>query len=154
MIGNGTPEPFRCTIPVRFGDIDVFGHVNHTRHLTFCEEHRSRFFARWAEECGIDPLDGGLVIARVECDYLRPVSRNTPSVGVAMVVDAIGRSSLSLRYEISDGESVVAVVKSVLVVVGKDGSSRTLADNERRFAARYHVPADSARNHREPREVR
>ncbi|MFF0366440.1 acyl-CoA thioesterase [Micromonospora sp. NPDC005087] len=135
-------EPYRCTVPVRFADLDAFGHVNHTRHLTFCEEHRNRFFAAWADECGTDPLDDGLVVARIECDYLRPVSRRTACVEVAMLVNAVGRSSLSLSYEISDGDSVVARIKSVLVMVKGDGMSRPLDDAERRFATRYQAPED------------
>lgn len=130
--------PMVCQVAVRFADSDVFGHVNHTRHLTFCEEHRNHFFERWTAECGSDPLDGGLVIARVECDYLAPLPRRTRSVTVAMVIESVGRTSLVLRYEISAaGVSLAAVVRTVVVLVDERGAARPLSDVERRFAGRY-----------------
>lgn len=129
--------PFSCEVAVRFGDSDVFGHVNHTRHLTFCEEHRNHFSERWTAGCGTDPLERDLVIARVECDYLAPLARRTRSVSVAMVVESLGRTSLVVRYEIGAGVAVAAVVRTVLVLVDERGAARPLSEVERRFAARY-----------------
>jgi hypothetical protein len=57
---------------VRFGDIDVLGHVNNCRYLTYLEDARISMFRLDLIREGREPLKG-LVVARHEIDYKRPL---------------------------------------------------------------------------------
>ena len=56
---------FRSIIPIRFSDVDAFGHVNHTNFLTYCEDHRRRHVSPMGRECGSFLLDSGFSIVRI-----------------------------------------------------------------------------------------
>ena len=64
---------FVYEFPLRWSDMDVFGHVNNARFLTLYEEARVALMFRGAREHGLTSLEQGVVISRHEVDYLRPV---------------------------------------------------------------------------------
>lgn len=68
-------NPFRhiLYIPVRFSDLDAMGHVNNAKYLTFFEEGRSAWF-RDCAGMAPDSLAYPVIVARVELDYLLPIS--------------------------------------------------------------------------------
>ena len=59
--------------PVRWSDMDAYGHVNNVRFLTLYEEARVALMFVGAREAGVTSLEDGIVIFRHEVDYLRPV---------------------------------------------------------------------------------
>ena len=92
------------TIPVRWGDMDAFGHVNNATYFTFCEQTR----VNWLETSGLAESvrtvsDQGPVIVNASCTFLRPVVYPA-TIEVSMFAGAIGRSSLETEYEIRDAE--------------------------------------------------
>jgi acyl-CoA thioester hydrolase len=130
--------PYVVDVALRFRDIDQFGHVNHAQYLSFCEEHRTSFFDLWLDECGVDVMDRGFVVAHVSCDYAAPLGRDDPAVRVEMTVESVGRTSLRLRYRIVNRyDSIMAVVRYVLVLVDTDSQSRPLTPAEQRMLARF-----------------
>lgn len=70
-------------VPIRFSDFDRFEHVNHTRVLVFCEEHRTEMFTQIEVQTGERWSEFGLVVARVEADYRRPIEAGSRGGGVA-----------------------------------------------------------------------
>lgn len=123
---------FTHPVPVRFSDLDAMGHVNNARYLTFLEEARFAFLAAIA---GNDRSlsDGGMVMARVECDYRRPIGSQREPLKVSVGVAAVGRSSFTLVSEILATDGVVAAHARV-VLVGYDYAgtrSRPLTTRER-----------------------
>ena len=60
---------FRC--PVRWADMDAYGHVNNVAFLRYLEEARIDFMFRLAPGEGSASFRGGSVVARHEIDYLR-----------------------------------------------------------------------------------
>jgi acyl-CoA thioester hydrolase len=135
-----TAAVFVTDVAVRFSDRDAFGHVNHTCYLVFCEEHRNNFFALWLRECGVDMLDSGFVVARVECDYFSPIGRDERLVRVEMTVEEIGRTSVRLRYRIVNGPVLAALIQYVLVLIDRAGRPRAVNKNERQLLMRFHAP--------------
>ncbi|MDG1262127.1 MAG: acyl-CoA thioesterase, partial [Flavobacteriales bacterium] len=60
------------TVEVRFGDIDVMGHVNNAVYLSYFEQARMAFFkeligGEW------DWNEAGILLARNEVDYIQPI---------------------------------------------------------------------------------
>lgn len=85
-------------IPVRWGDMDYYGHVNNTVYFRFCEQAR----CEWLEAAGyrVTPeAESAPVIINASCTFLIPV--NYPAtVIVNMYGGEPGRSSVMTWYEL------------------------------------------------------
>jgi acyl-CoA thioester hydrolase len=125
-------------LPLRFRDVDAFGHVYHAEYLTLLDEARTRWFR---DGLGLDnPND--YVLARVEIDYVSSVVLADGSVAVGFEVERIGRTSLTLRETMRAYDGRV-VARSRVVTVLRDveaGTSRSLTAAERERAERHVAP--------------
>jgi acyl-CoA thioester hydrolase len=116
-------------VELRWRDLDFLGHLNQAVYHELLEEGRGALF----EQLGA--LDGGFffVLARVELDHRQEIRRDHGPVTVALRVESVGRSSVSVAHEIvrSDG-AVAAQGRSVLVAWDRDARrSRPLTGAER-----------------------
>lgn len=133
----GEPREHVHEFHVRFGDIDSLGHVNNCKYLTFLEDARVAMFFTDPVREGREPLRG-LVVARHEIDYRRPLLFGPDPVRVRTRVTEIRAASFRLAHEIRDDEHVYARASSV--IVGYDveqGRTRRLSDRERAFLGGY-----------------
>lgn len=109
-------ENFRFKIPVevRFADLDVLGHLNNAKYLTYLEQARILYIQ---EVCGWsgDWRKLGMILARTEIDYKLPVAFGA-SVMVYVRTSRIGGKSFDLDYIITRqyGE-IASVAKTVMV---------------------------------------
>ena len=58
-------------MPVRWGDLDAFNHVNNTVFLRYIEEARIRFFDDLGEEWLSE--DSGPVVVNINCNFRREI---------------------------------------------------------------------------------
>lgn len=105
---------FTHPVSVRFSDMDAMGHVNNARYLTYFEEARFAFLAHIAGD-GPSLSDGGMVLARIECDYRRPIVAKPAPLQVSVAVCAVGDSSFTLVSDILADGGVAASSRAVLV---------------------------------------
>jgi acyl-CoA thioester hydrolase len=127
--------------PLRWSDMDAFGHVNNSRFLTLYEEARVALFFLYAKEREIDSFERGIVIHRHEIDYLLPVD-HTAKVRIEMWVDEIRASRLTIAYELFDGDRLASRARSVCVPYNLEGQHpRRLNDAERAFLSEWTAPA-------------
>jgi acyl-CoA thioester hydrolase len=103
------------TVPVRWGDMDAFGHVNNAAYFTYCESARIRYF----EEIGISaarPHGEGPAVVSASCNFHRQV-RHPAILEVGARVTTIGNSSFTIAYGIylEDLKDLVADGTSVAV---------------------------------------
>jgi len=115
------------TIPIRWRDVDNYGHVNNAVYLTYLEEARDR----WVRETlgpGVD-----FVIVRIAIDYRRELSQNDDEVTVSCRGVGCGTSSIRTAEQIvAKAGWVAAESESVIVAHDADArSSRPLTDEER-----------------------
>ena len=123
-----TSASYTATVPVRLADYDVNGHVNHAVYATYFEIARGKFYDDIVD---VSLMAADTVLAHLELDYHRPVEE-TDSVSVTMVVDDVGRSSVTIGAEIHDGDAFAATAQAVQVTVDPEtGSSRPLPDSWR-----------------------
>lgn len=133
-----SPSPtYTVTVPVRFSDLDVFGHVNHTSYLAFCEEHRTAFFECWKAECGSNPLDCGFVVAAVQGEFRAALGPEIRNVEVAMTVRRIGTTSIDVAYDIRNQADTCATVAYTLVFVEPGYQPRPVTSREREFLSKF-----------------
>ncbi len=86
-----------CLIPIRWGDMDAYGHVNNTIYFRYMEQCRVEYL----EELGFKVRPEGLapVIINASCTFLLPL--NYPGmVEVKMYCGQPGRSSIPTDFEI------------------------------------------------------
>ncbi len=110
----------------------MLGHVNHARALSLLED------ARLAMAEGA-PGNSGLILARLEVDYLRQLYYRTGErLCVRSAVTRLGSKSFTVRQELiqDDDVAIRADVVMVLFDFGTD-TSRVMTGEERRYWSRY-----------------
>jgi len=130
-------ERFIHEVPVRWSDMDAYGHVNNALFLTLYEEARVAMFFIGARKHGLGSFEEGIVIARHEVDYLRPVNYGEP-VRVEMWISELRAASFTVSYELFDDGVLASRAKSVCVPYNLAQSHpRRLTEAERAFLAPY-----------------
>jgi acyl-CoA thioester hydrolase len=105
-------------MPLRWRDIDSWGHVTHSVYHDFLAEGRLALIT--------DRLPGAasnFVIARVEIDYRREIRREEEYVDVTGEISQIGGKSLTIAQRIVLPDGSVAA-ESLSVMVAWDGAAR------------------------------
>ncbi|MDX3074569.1 thioesterase family protein [Streptomyces sp. MI02-7b] len=125
--------------PMRWSDMDAFGHVNNVVFLRYLEEARVDFMFRLAPGEGSASFTGGSVIARHEIDYLRPLVHRHEPVTVETWVTKVGAASMTVAYEIKDGETVYVRASTIVVPYDlEQGRPRRITAEERAFLEAYY----------------
>ena len=115
------------TIPIRWRDVDNYGHVNNAVYLTYLEEARDR----WAKETLGPEVD--FVIVRIAIDYRRELSQDDDEVTVTCRGVGYGASSIRTAEQIvAKAGWVAAESESIIVAHDPEArASRRLTDEER-----------------------
>ena len=85
---------FKIQIPLRFSDIDAFGHVNNATYLTYFEIARSAYLEEIIEW---DWKSLGIIIRKSVVEYIKPIML-TDKVFAYVRTSKIGNSSFELEY--------------------------------------------------------
>ncbi|MFF7351594.1 MULTISPECIES: acyl-CoA thioesterase [Streptomyces] len=127
---------YRC--PLRWSDMDAYGHVNNAIFLRYLEEARIDFLSLRGKES-----KQGSVVARHEIDYKRQLVHRPTPVDIELWVTEIKAASFTVTYEVKDAEAVY--VQAATVVVPFDFETqrpRRLTAQEREFLQKYRDDAD------------
>ncbi|GAA2469939.1 acyl-CoA thioesterase [Streptomyces sp. NPDC059506] len=127
---------YRC--PMRWSDMDAYGHVNNVVFLRYLEEARIDFMFRLAPGDGDESFSGGSVVAHHEIDYLRPLVHRHEPVTVETWVTGIGAAKLTLAYEVKDEDTVYVRASTVMVPFDFAANRpRRITPVEREFLEEY-----------------
>ena len=102
--------PVVARIPVRYSDLDPYGHVNNAAYLEFFEEIRIAYWRALAELVGIEELEAGdvpgarYVIAETTVRYKAPIFFEDTLHGAARM-GTVGNRSYAMIFELRTGES-------------------------------------------------
>lgn len=107
--------PVQIEIPVAWGDMDAFRHVNNTIYLRWFESVRIDYFLK----LGIVNTEGvGPILAKLSVNYRRPVIY-PDTMRVETTVTHFGKTSFSMSYRAlskQQGGELVADSDSVIVM--------------------------------------
>lgn len=115
--------------------MDVYRHINSVEYFRLFEEARARLFTR---DGAPTILERGVVIARQEFEYAKPLRYRPAPVSVGLSIEKFGTSSLTLACRILDGdeEEVYATGSASLVAFDPErGSPRPWEHDERNWFA-------------------
>jgi len=124
-------------IPLRWPDMDAFGHVNNTAFLRFFEDARFTAFPAAGVGTGGLMSTRALLAARHEVEYRAPLLYGRHQLTIDIWATRLGSSSVDVAYQAvaTDGDeqaSVAAVARSRMVMVDvTSGRPQPLDDQER-----------------------
>lgn len=150
---------FDITVPVRWSDVDGYGHVNNATMLRLLEEARIRAFWMPSDEQqalgaplaptalpAFAPGNGvHTVVASNRVEYLRELGHRMDGVVVRMGLSRIGGASLTLDYQVltaddPEGDAPYAIARTVLVMVSATTKqARRLSAEDRATLEQYMI---------------
>lgn len=135
--------------PLRWSDLDAYGHVNNARMLSLLEEARIQAFwvsddtsehAVGASTAVLDATPGAntiTLIARQEVEYLAPIPYQRQPVDIELWIGHMGGASLDVCYEVYSPAGIdprVLYTRAVTTIVLVDATTerpRRIDDRER-----------------------
>jgi len=116
-------------VPIRWGDMDAFGHVNNTVYFRYMEQARLDWLhALEREHAASIPAGTGPVIVNASCTFFEPLVY-PGDCEVRVYVGDVGRSSVGSYYEIlKDGRRFAEGAAKIVWVDRASGRSTPLPD--------------------------
>jgi len=99
---HGAMPRHRVLTPLRWSDMDAYGHVNNVQFLRLVEDARVVAFAAAGSDEGGSVVNTGLLVARSEIEYVEPLVYRTVPVAIDLWVTAFAGASFDLQYEVRD----------------------------------------------------
>jgi acyl-CoA thioester hydrolase len=117
--------PIQVRIPVAWGEMDSFKHVNNIYYFRYFETTRLHFFHEiglldYLEEKGIGPI-----LAETSCRFIQPVFYpDTLTIGTR--ITSIGKTSFVMEYcAVSDAQGLAASGEARMVIYDYNKSRKT-----------------------------
>jgi acyl-CoA thioester hydrolase len=115
-------------LPVQWGDMDAFQHVNNTVFLRWFESARIAYFEKVGMSTGAGSAAPGPILARATVDFRKPVTfpdRVTSRARIAKV----GTTSFTMAYQVvSEKLGLVAEGEGVVVMFDYAKQSKVPVD--------------------------
>jgi len=115
MTENIKNYKYRTLIPIRFSDMDAFGHVNNAVYLTYFEIARSNY---WKDIVQWNWDENGIILGRSEINYLKPILVND-EIACYVRTTRIGNSSFDVMHVLvkitPNGEEICTTGKTVCI---------------------------------------
>lgn len=134
---------FTVDVPLRWADMDSFGHVNHATMITLLEQARAEMLFVDAARNGLHGMTEGLVVARVVADYHSPLSYSSGALRVHMDVRQVRAASFVVDYTACTAETVATAETLMVPYDLRKGRPRRLTAEERAFLRQWSPSSDS-----------
>ena len=117
--------PIQVRIPVAWGEMDSFKHVNNIYYFRYFETTRIHFFEeigllQHLKEKGVGPI-----LAETSCRFIKPMFYpDTITVGAR--IESIGKTSFIMEYvAVSDRDGLAATGEARMVIYDYNNSKKT-----------------------------
>lgn len=143
------PHRHVTRVPLRWADMDAYGHVNNVAYLRYLQEARVDMLFLHAARRGAGDLSSGMLVAHHDVGYLAPLSFRRRPLTVETWVREVRNSTFTLAYDVldvDDGERRV-YASAVTTLVPYDltaGRPRRLTGDEKAVLEGYHEPLEPA----------
>jgi acyl-CoA thioester hydrolase len=107
---------YETSFTPRYSDIDVNGHVNQAKYLSYLEQARVGY---WDEVVGIRHDRAPVAIVHQEIDYRAPITLDH-EVTVRQRIAGMGTSSFDIEYEVLADDAVAAKADVVLLALDRE----------------------------------
>ncbi len=128
-------------VPLRWSDMDAYGHVNNVQYLRLLEDARIMAFQDWFGARN-SLRSSGCLVARSEIEYLAPLSFQHEGVAIDLWVPRRGGASFDLGYEIRDPDAPRDVpIGGTAAVADQDAQERDPQGRDQRRGRRIYAHA-------------
>ncbi len=129
---------YTVQVPMRWSDMDAYGHVNNVVHLQYFEMARVALFFERASLEERTGLRRGTVVAAHDIRYKLPVVYSARPLDVQIWVSGVRAASFTCHYEVFDHERLAVTGSTLLVPFDFTiDRPRRLSADEREFLARW-----------------
>ncbi len=136
--------PVQVSIPVRWGDMDAFGHVNNTNFFRYFEVLRIAYFDAMQLLDYMERTSIGPILAETQCRFRRPLTY-PDTVRGATRIDSIQDDRFSMSYALfSESQQELAGIGTGIVVVYDFANDHKVAMDEELRAAIGRVEAQGS----------
>lgn len=141
----GDSKSIITKIPVLWGDMDGFGHVNNIIYLKWCETSRIELFRSiWNYKIGnmeevLERGGIGPILANFNMDYKYPV-KYPDEIRIETYLTHIGNSSMGIGHELfsQNTDKLVAKANSVVVMLNYISNDKVIiGDKDREILSQY-----------------
>ena len=128
---------FVADVPVRWSDMDAFGHINHARVITLMEEARVAWLLSVGEQYA--PLIKSAMIVTVEVRYQAQLRHDDSPLRIAMWIKGFRSVDFTIGYEVrsaaaSPDSKPACVASTQMAVVDIEKQRlRRLSDTEKSY---------------------
>lgn len=125
--------PVTIKLPVNWGDMDAFAHVNNVQFIKWFESIRIEYFMKISDESLISCKKVGPILAHISANYLAPVVF-PDTVLAATNISKIGNSSFTMEYLIHSQtqNKPVATGTGVIVMLDYETGEKVSVSQEMR----------------------
>ena len=109
------------SMPLRWGDMDAYGHANNTVYFRFFEEARITWLA--SLELGAENDPDGPVIIKTSATFLKELA-HPATVEVRTYADKAGNTSLDTYHTLTDTETGTLYAEGYAKIVWMDRATR------------------------------
>lgn len=102
-------------IPVAWGEMDAFGHVNNVQYLRYFETSRIRYFEEMFSVMGFDK-DVKPVVAKISCEYKKPVTY-PDKLNLKVWIEKLGNASMTMACEMHSPKLGLAARAECVIVM-------------------------------------
>ena len=111
--------------PVRWSDLDSYGHVNNVKVFDYLMQGRIAATTSWSQDMARSGVSGARLnwlIARQDVDYIQQIPYRLVPHAVRTAVAKLGRTSVTLAAEIFNPGDGTAFARGRTVLVAADGA--------------------------------
>jgi acyl-CoA thioester hydrolase len=132
---NAARYPVSLELPVQWGEMDAFGHVNNAVYLRWFETARIAYFERVSVPRTLADAGPRPILGRATVDFRSPVTF-PDTVTVEANVTRLGTTSFTMGYRASSAKQgrVVAEGEAVVVMIDPSTGLKTPLSPELRAA--------------------
>ena len=102
-------------IPVAWGEMDAFGHVNNVQYLRYFETSRIRYFEEMFQVQGFDERIKP-VVAKLSCEYKKPLTY-PDQLEVKVWIEQVGNASMTMACEMHSPKVGLAARAECVIVM-------------------------------------
>ena len=105
------------SLPVQWGDMDAFGHVNNVVYIRWLESARTDLMTAFESDVTMTPGGYGPILASIRCDYKQQL-RFPDTVHIGSRIGRIGKSSVDVEHAVySEGVGKMAATGVSALVI-------------------------------------
>ena len=119
--------PVHISIPIQWGDMDAFGHVNNIVYLKFFESARIAYFEKM-RIVGDTASNVGPILASTQCKFIFPLQYPDKVWCTARVVDTQKNDRFTMEYAIYSQTHESIAAKGYGIIVSFDYTTQRKVD--------------------------